>query len=143
MSASLMQAPDDVARTAYVGNLVPQVTAEQVLGLFAACGPITYYKFNQPREGAPEGSMLNRFGFIEFTEPQGFINALALDGYMFYGRPLKVSESEKASVRPLLVDPAAVPMQTLNDMFMAVAKVNARLGVTDADLLEKINLSRS
>ena len=144
LSYSLMQSPEEVARTVYVGNLLPLVTSEQILGLFSACGPISFFRFSADRPLPPSGPagyvpVVSRYCFIEFLLPEGFANAIALNGYLFFGRPLKVCESNKALVRSLVVDPNTVPNQMMNDFFLSVVKINTKLGVADPEIFEKLS----
>ena|SRR3989338_2533116 len=145
-----LQTPDDVARTVYAGNLVPSVTVDQFLGLFAICGPISYYRLNVDRAAPPppagastSAGGVSRYGFVEFTEVEGYKNALALNGYLFYGRALKVSAANNPIMRPLLAHPSEVPPRVISDMLLAAAKINTKLGITDSELLDKISATRS
>jgi RNA recognition motif-containing protein len=139
VSAPLLQTPEEVTRTVYVSGLPVDLTLDQLTGLFAICGAISYCKLVPgPDEVPAGGTTMPRFAFIEFTEDAGFHNALALNGYVFAERPLRVSTSLKPLRKPLLVAPDTVPAETLQRFFLNVAKVNTRHGVSDPELIARL-----
>lgn len=181
MSAGLVQQPDEVSRTVYIGNIPPSITLEQFLGLFATCGPISFYRLSERKgditpshssssststpidslssslpdsflsDSSPSttttsstvsttsSTSYTKFAFIEFTEREGYDNAMALNGYCFFGKPLRVNDSHNPVRKPLYTDPTALPASTLRDFLLAVAKINTKIGVRDPDLLDRIS----
>uniref|UniRef100_A0AC34PXI6 RRM domain-containing protein n=1 Tax=Panagrolaimus sp. JU765 TaxID=591449 RepID=A0AC34PXI6_9BILA len=75
------------ARSVYVGNVEYNATPDQLEEHFRGCGPIERVTILSDKfSGRPKG-----FAYIQFTEPDGMQNALALDESLFLGRQIKVS----------------------------------------------------
>ena len=75
----------------YVGNLPYSATEQDIIGLFAAYGPVDRVKIITDREtGQSKG-----FAFVTLGD-QSQLNAAveALNGYDYNGRPLRVNPSE-------------------------------------------------
>src|ERR1700752_430810 len=80
-----------MAKNIYVGNLVWDCTADDLLGLFQAHGQVARAQVITDREtGRSRG-----FGFVEMDNDAEAQKAIeALNGTSFHGRPLTVNEAK-------------------------------------------------
>src|SRR3984893_14837736 len=85
-----------MAKNIYVGNLVWDCTADDLLGLFQAHGQVARAQVITDREtGRSRG-----FGFVEMNDDAEAQKAIdALNGTDFKGRPLTVNEAKPREER--------------------------------------------
>jgi RNA recognition motif-containing protein len=85
-----------MAKNIYVGNLVWDATADDLLGLFEAHGKVTRAQVITDREtGRSRG-----FGFVEMENDDEAQRAIeALNGFDHNGRPLTVNEARPREER--------------------------------------------
>jgi len=78
----------------YVGNLPLTATEDAVRAVFAPHGTVEKLTLVSGREtGRPR-----RFGFVKMTNADAARAMQALNGTDFGGRPLRVSEAQKATI---------------------------------------------
>lgn len=80
----------------YLGNLPPDVTAEDIRGLFAPHGTATDIELvADPQTGQPRG-----FGFATMDAAEAGPAIADLDGSQWRGHTLRVNESYDRGARP-------------------------------------------
>jgi len=86
-----------MAKNLFVGNLVWEVTADDLLALFQEHGQVIRAQVISDRDtGRSRG-----FGFVEMSDEQEARKAIdALNGADFNGRPLTVNEAKPRETRP-------------------------------------------
>ena len=67
----------------FFAHILQTVTAEQLLSFFQHVGEVKYVRM------AGDETQPTRFAFVEFTDTSSVAKALAYNGVMFAGRPLK------------------------------------------------------
>eukprot|EP00124_Ichthyophonus_hoferi_P003666 Ihof_evm4s333 gene=Ihof_evmTU4s333 len=91
------QTADSIRRTVYVGNLDTKVvTADDLVAFFKICGPISYVRL------AGDETQPTRFAFVEFIEVTSANASIALNGHLLKDKPIRVSHSKNAIVKPQL-----------------------------------------
>lgn len=85
-----------MAKNIYVGNLIWECTADDLLALFQEHGQVARAQVITDREtGRSRG-----FGFVEMQDDSEAQKAIdALNGYEFNGRPLTVNEAKPREER--------------------------------------------
>ncbi|ESO92346.1 hypothetical protein LOTGIDRAFT_121003, partial [Lottia gigantea] len=84
----------EIRRTVYVGNLETAVLPEQLLSFFSQVGEVKYIRM------AGGEHALVRYAYVEFSDQRAVATALTYNGVMFQGRPIQVSHSIAAIVKP-------------------------------------------
>lgn len=91
----LMQAQlkreEEISRTVYVGNLVPNITEEELAEFLTSCGEVTCVKHCGNTVGDGEATV--RYSFVEFATRQGALTAMGIGGTLLMGRPIKVGKA--------------------------------------------------
>jgi RNA recognition motif-containing protein len=78
-----------VTKSLYVGNLPWSATEQDVLDLFAQYGEVYDVSLIQDRETG----RFRGFGFVEISRADAARAVGAVNGYMFQGRTLRVTEA--------------------------------------------------
>ncbi|KMZ75075.1 putative Poly(A)-binding protein [Zostera marina] len=107
------QREDRIRRTVYVAEIDQHITEEDLVAMFAACGPVV-----DCRACGDPNSVL-RFAFVEFSNEQDARKALNLSGVFLGYYPLKVLPS-KTAILP--VNPQYLP-QTEDEKEMCVRTI--------------------
>ncbi|OLY81127.1 Splicing regulatory glutamine/lysine-rich protein 1 [Smittium mucronatum] len=93
---------EEISRTVYVGNITSQISDQELMDFFGCCGYVAYVKM------AGDGQQPTRFAFIEFTTIEAAQTALAMNGTMLAGRPLKINYSKNSINKPPLPGTASI-----------------------------------
>lgn len=74
---------EEIRRTVYVGNLDSSASPDTIMTYFAQAGEVKYVRM------AGDENLPSRYAFIEYTEQVSVVKALALNGQVFAGRPIR------------------------------------------------------
>eukprot|EP01116_Phalansterium_solitarium_P023574 TRINITY_DN833_c0_g1_i3.p2 TRINITY_DN833_c0_g1~~TRINITY_DN833_c0_g1_i3.p2 ORF type:complete len:336 (-),score=61.33 TRINITY_DN833_c0_g1_i3:187-1161(-) len=85
---------DEVARTVYVGNLNPMVSAQEIMDFFAPCGNLTYVRMRT------QGEQQDRFAFVEFETQEASAAAMRMSGGILLDRSIRVNRCNNPIVKP-------------------------------------------
>ncbi|KAJ4461995.1 putative Polyadenylate-binding protein [Paratrimastix pyriformis] len=92
-TAFLPMPTDTNNNTIYVGNLSKEITPEQLVLFFQMAGHVLCARV------AGQEAANARFGFVEFANPTDAAKALALNGSMMGGTPIRVGRSRGSVAR--------------------------------------------
>eukprot|EP00794_Sanderia_malayensis_P008002 gene8002-8861_t len=84
---------EEIRRTIFVGNLDDSVGPEMLVAFFSGVGEIKYVRQAQNENG-------QKFSLIEFTDLSVIATALQYHGVIFCGKPLRVTYSKCAIIKP-------------------------------------------
>eukprot|EP01001_Neometanema_parovale_P011083 NODE_7320_length_775_cov_97.277607_g7079_i0.p1 GENE.NODE_7320_length_775_cov_97.277607_g7079_i0~~NODE_7320_length_775_cov_97.277607_g7079_i0.p1 ORF type:complete len:158 (-),score=15.23 NODE_7320_length_775_cov_97.277607_g7079_i0:201-674(-) len=108
----------DVNKTIHVSHLPMSITHEDVVSLFASCGPILYVRI------LGDDNVTNqKFAFVEFLEVGGYEAAFHLSGMPVGTSTIAVSRSNNGCVKPHI----KIPPDVASRIKTHITKLSSRI----------------
>ncbi|KAI9227341.1 MAG: hypothetical protein DHS80DRAFT_31877 [Piptocephalis tieghemiana] len=114
-----LEKAEEVARTAYVGNLPNHITEMELLQLFASCGSIVAVKL------AGDPNLNSRFAFIEFNYASSTLKAVSMSGSMLGDRKLRINYAKNGIHRSTRQTATTHPPHHIN-LAMGAASITGK-----------------